>query len=41
MTEEKVQELRLTPSQTVGPYLSLGLLREDWSELVSRIIRRP
>ncbi|BBL79027.1 protocatechuate 3,4-dioxygenase subunit alpha [Rubrobacter xylanophilus] len=35
MTEEKVQELRLTPSQTVGPYLSLGLLREDWSELVS------
>ncbi|MCA3747605.1 MAG: protocatechuate 3,4-dioxygenase subunit alpha [Rubrobacter sp.] len=27
--------LRLTPSQTVGPYLSLGLLREDWSKLVS------
>jgi len=28
------EELRLTPSQTVGPYLSLGLLREDWTHLV-------
>jgi protocatechuate 3,4-dioxygenase alpha subunit len=32
---ESREALRLTPSQTVGPYLSLGLLREDWSQLVS------